>query len=89
MREHRIARHRLAGLQQYAEQSRSRLGFVGPGINTQLLQQGGGSRNLGCQQVHAGNVAMRRSACHFAVEGDGVPAVVLEASGDPGSQSVL
>jgi hypothetical protein len=74
---------------QHPEQRQGRLVLVGLGVHPQLLEYGGGVRDVGRQQVNTGGVAVSRPTYGLAVQRDGVPAVVADAAEDPAAQDLL
>lgn len=63
--------------------------LVALGIDADLFQDGAGGRDVGAEQMDGGSVAVRRAACGFAIDGEGVPTVVLDAAENPASQGLL
>jgi hypothetical protein len=77
--EHGVAGHHLARKGQHTQEFQGGLVFVGLGVDAHLRQNGRGGRHIGTQQVDAGDVALLGGAGGLAVQGDGVPAVLVDA----------
>ena len=63
--------------------------FVRLAVYPQLLQDGGGSRDVGGQQVDAGDVTVGGATGRLAIDGDGIPAVMLDPPQDPAREGFL
>jgi hypothetical protein len=87
--EHGVAGHHLARQGQHTKQLQGGLVLVGLAIHPDLLEHGGGGRHVRRQQMDAGGVAVGGTTSGLAVDGDVVPAVVLDATKDPATESLL